>query len=91
MSTYLPANIVRIALVAACVICTLFFPWWTVLVIMILLAFHAVPWEVLIVGLMLDLLWLPSTSFFHPLPLFTLFSIALVWVLEPLRRQLLIF
>jgi hypothetical protein len=43
--------------------------------------------EVLLLGLLVDFLWLPDGSAF---PLFTLLGIALVWGLEPLRREFLL-
>lgn len=61
---------------------------WVVLIVMGLLALRWRAWEVLAIGLWMDLLWLPGIFFSH-LPLFTLAAIALVWGFEPLRREFL--
>ncbi|MDO8514817.1 MAG: hypothetical protein Q7S50_04700 [bacterium] len=68
----------------------LFFSWWILLVIMTLLALRWRAWEVPFLGLVVDLLWLPSVGFFYPIPFFTLFGLAVVWLFEPLRNQFLI-
>ena len=46
-------------------------------------------WEVIVLGLLVDVLWLPET-FFYGIPFVTLCAIALVWLLEPFRRELLL-
>jgi hypothetical protein len=43
--------------------------------------------EVLFMGMLIDLLWLPYDSALFSLPLFTVFAIVLVWILEPLRLE----
>ena len=70
------------------VIGAIFYSPWVPLVCMVLLAFRYPSWEVLILGLFMDFLWLP-TGFIYPLPIFTIVSIILVWGLEPLRREFL--
>lgn len=45
-------------------------------------------WEVIVIGLLLDVLWTPSVTSFA-VPTATIASLALVWGLEPLRREFL--
>ena len=47
-------------------------------------------WEVIILGALLDLVWLPATYSWHALPLYTATALVLVWGLEPLRAQFLL-
>lgn len=44
-------------------------------------------WEAVVLGFMMDMLWLPFEGI--AFPYFTLGSIAVVWLLEPLRTQFL--
>ena len=62
---------------------------WVVLSAMALLALRFRAWEVLVIGVAMDFLWLPSDSLIFPLPLFTLGALILVWGLEPLRNEIL--
>lgn len=62
-------------------------PWLTALCIL-MLAVRYPAWEVIVLGLCVDFLWLPSASAFA-VPYFTIGSLALVWLLEPLRMQFL--
>lgn len=64
-----------------------FLPWWVPLVCMIGLALRYPAWEVLLIGLVMDLLWLPGQGF--ELPVFLIAGIALVWICAPLRQQFL--
>lgn len=41
-------------------------------------------WEAVLVGLLVDLLWLPSLFAF---PVYTVTSLTLLWIFEPMRRQ----
>ena len=83
-------NKFRVALALLGVLGTIFAPPWVPLLIMGLLSLRFRAWEVLAIGLLMDFLWLPGGPLFHPLPLFTLASIVLVWGLEPVRSQFLI-
>jgi hypothetical protein len=77
-------------LVALCGFCgAVFAPWWVPLVCMVLLSLRYAAWEVPLIGLCMDLLWLPGTGHMM-LPVFTLFGVALVWLLAPLRQQFLL-
>ncbi len=62
-------------------------PWWLPLTCMVILAVLYPSWEILIVGLLIDLAWLPIESV--SLPLFTIAGIVLVWIFVPLRRKFL--
>ena len=53
---------------------------------MILVSMRFRAWETIVLGLLADMLWLPGGV--H-LPLYLIFSIALVWAFEPLRKELL--
>lgn len=43
-------------------------------------------WEALLLGLFVDLLWLPSGN----IPFFTIGAILIVWVMEPIRKEFLV-
>ncbi|HEY4514326.1 MAG TPA: hypothetical protein VJH69_03295 [Candidatus Paceibacterota bacterium] len=63
-------------------------PPWLPLICMALLALRFPAIETLMIGMLMDFVWLPSG--FGELPLFTIAAIIFVWGLEPLRRELLI-
>lgn len=65
-------------------------PWWLPIAAGIMLSLRWRAWEVLFLGLGMDLLWLPGASLFAHVPLYTLGALMLVWGLEPLRRRLLV-
>lgn len=46
-------------------------------------------WEAVVLGFIVDMLWLPNAYSLSSLPLFTLGAMAIVWVLAPLRAQFL--
>ena len=62
---------------------------WLPLVAMILLAVRYRAWEIVIIGLLLDFAWQPLGPFVSALPVFTVVSIILVWIFEPIRTQFL--
>lgn len=82
-------GLVRVALGLFALAGILFAPPWVPVSFAVLLALRFRASEVIVLGLLMDLTWLPVESFLHPLPIFTLGGIALVWVLEPVRSQLL--
>lgn len=84
------ANSFRPILAAVGGLCALFFFPWAALIVMAILAFRYRAWEVLLLGALLDFLWLPAGSLFAPAPVFTVLSIVLVWGLEPLRARYLV-
>jgi len=68
-------------------------PWWIPLICMILLSARRIAPEAVIIGVLMDFVWQGSAVLakapFHGVPLFTLFGLALLWGLEPLRRRFL--
>lgn len=64
------------------------YPWLTLL-IAIALALRYQAWELVAIGIFLDLLWLPDHVSLANMPLATLIALGLVVIFEPLRRQLL--
>ena len=67
----------------------LFAPWWVPLIFGTLLCLRYAAWEVLLLGLFVDMLWLPQTLF-TTIPLATIVAFFLVFGLAPLRKELLI-
>ena len=63
---------------------------WLVLIVMTFLALRFRAWEVLALGVSMDLLFLPEKFLYDPLPLFTFAGMLLLWGLEPLRKELFI-
>ena len=78
----------RTALAICGILSAIFAPPWATIIIMALLAFCYPAFEVLLMGLLVDFLWMPP-GFLHPLPIFTISAFALVWGLEPLRKEFL--
>ncbi len=81
-------NKVRIYLFLVGILAVVFAPPWMPLLVMLVCALRYAAWEVLLIGLLADFVWLPATPV--SLPLFTITSLVLVWGLEPLRREFLI-
>lgn len=79
---------IRLLLVLFGMLGALFFPWWIALCAMTLLAARWRAWEVPLLGLLVDLLWLPGVGFLY-LPFCMLYGLAIVWAFEPLRTQFL--
>lgn len=78
--------IVRIALALAAALGLLIGPAWLSIGAAVVSSLFFRAWEMLPIGLLADFLWLPARS---PIPLYTLGAIAIVWALEPLRREFL--
>ena len=83
------ADIVRVALALLAVLSAIFLTWWLPPIFMTLLALRWRAWEVPLIGLFVDFLWLPQTGLAH-LPLMTLYGMLVVWLLEPLRERFLL-
>jgi len=81
-------NKVRVSLFFLGVIAVVFTPPWVPLIVMVAAALRYAAWEVLLIGLFADLVWLPALPV--SLPLFTIASLVLVWGFEPLRREFLL-
>lgn len=80
---------IRVAIGVIGLFSAVFAPPWVALIAMTLLALRSPAWEVPMIGLAMDFLWLPG-SFIFPLPVFTLAALVIVWGLEPLRSELLV-
>ncbi len=65
----------------------LFAPWWVPVVCMVVLAIRYPAWEAPLIGLCIDLVWLSGGSV--SVPIFTIGAVLGVWLLTPLRNQLL--
>lgn len=86
---YLSAGSIRLVLGALGIVGTVFAPPWVPFCIMIFLAVCFPAWEVLVIGLIVDLLWIPE-SLLHTIPLFTVAGLVMMWGFEPLRREFLV-
>lgn len=81
-------TIFRPSLAMTAILGAIFAPPWVTLICMGVLAFRYAAWEVLFLGLLMDMLWLPA-GLAHPLPVFTMAGFILAWGLEPLRKEFL--
>ncbi len=88
MSIFFPSEIkIRFFFAVIGIAGAFFAPWWVPLICMIALALRYPAWEVLFIGLVMDLLWLPGEGF--EMPVFLIAGIVLVWICAPLRQQFL--
>ena len=78
---------VRIAIVVTGFVSAIFISPWLTIACMIALSIRYRAIEVLGLGLLVDLLWLPYDTFWYSFPLTTLLALILVWGLEPLRLE----
>ncbi len=62
---------------------------WVTAVCIVALAIRYRATEALLLGALLDLLWLPHDTVLTMLPLCTIISLILVWGFEPLRLEFL--
>jgi hypothetical protein len=62
------------------------FVWWIGAIFALALCLRYRAWEVVLFGVLLDILWLPSGAFYG-IPVATGVALVTVWALEPLRRQ----
>ena len=67
-------------------ISTLLLNPWVPAIAILALAFLWRAWEAILLGLFIDLLWLPPGH----LPYFTIGAIVVVWIMEPIRREFLV-
>ncbi len=63
-------------------------PWLTALCILALCIRYPA-WEAVALAFMIDLIWLPAELSLVTVPYFTILTILIVWLLEPLRMQFL--
>lgn len=92
MFTYYRFSKGRIALALACFLGVIFLPWWVPMLLALILSLRYRAWEIILIGMFADLYWM--SGFIAPsldsLPLATLYSIIILFIFEPLRRQLLV-
>lgn len=81
-------DLARIVLVLLALLGALFMPWWVPVLCMLVLSLRYEAWEVPLIGLWMDLLWLPGGHL--GIPYFTLFGLFVAWAATPIRRQLLL-
>lgn len=87
------ADVTRLALAVALFASVLLAPWWLPLTLAIALAARWRAGEVILAGILYDILWLPaavSFTSFDTIPLATFISVILVFLCEPVRRRLLL-
>lgn len=80
----------RLILAAACLVSAIVAPPWVPFLFALALAVRYRAWEIVAIGVFMDLLWLPRMAAFEYLPWATIIALALVVVFEPLRRELLV-
>jgi len=86
---YRPDTFVRVCVAIVGFAGVLFAPWWVPAICMLLLSLRYAAWEVPLIGLCMDFVWLPSGAHVA-IPLFTILGVMVVWLASPLRRQLLL-
>lgn len=75
----------RAVLACFLVVSVLFWPWWVSVALMVISAARTRAWEIILAGFAMDCVWLPHGT---P-PVFTLASICIIWLFEPIRARLL--
>jgi len=70
-------------------VAAIFWTWWIPAICILLLSLRFRAWEAVVLGVFMDMLWLSPDTGFHGLPLFTIYAIAIVWILEPIRSEFL--
>ena len=65
-------------------------PLWLTFLFGLALAARYRAWEVVVIAVCMDMIWLPESVSLHLFPMNTLVAIVLVLILEPLRRELMI-
>lgn len=79
----------RLILVAIAYIGAVALPYWVPLICLVLLSMRFRAWEAVGVGIVMDFLWVPAYGAF-PMPLFTVITIVILWMFEPLRSEFLL-
>ena len=80
---------IRIIIAAIGFLGAVFAPPWVALSCIVLLSLRYRAWEVIVLGLTVDFMWLPGGPSTHLFPIFTIVALIIVWGLEPLRLQFL--
>jgi hypothetical protein len=85
-------NYWRVLLSLAAVVGVLYAPWWVPAALVLALCVRFRAWEVILIGMFADLFWMPTFvgASFESLPLSTIYALVILFIFEPLRRQLLI-
>ena len=78
----------RLILDSVCLVSVIFFPFWISLILMTLTCVRFRAIEIMFLGLFMNFLWYPATPW-YAIPWFILFGIGIVWILEPVRAELL--
>ncbi len=79
----------RVLLVVVAFLSALAVPPWVPFLCALLLTLRFPAWEVIVLGVFIDLAWLPMNVSLASFPLGTTIALVLVWGLEPVRRELL--
>ena len=82
------STLLRTVLVLVALIGVIVGPPWLPLLCMILISLRWAAWDVLLIGLLEDFLWMPDTVL-QGIPFYTITALILVWGLDPLRREFL--
>lgn len=91
MSMWSRPNTIRVLFALVAFVSVVVGPWWATLIIAVALALRYRAWEVIGIGLLMDILYMPfpfSLSF-ETLPWGTIAAVVLLFGLEPFRRRLL--
>ncbi len=79
----------RVLLVGVAFLSAVALPPWVPFLCALLLALRFPAWEVIVLGVFIDLAWLPMHVSAGSFPLASVIALTLVWGLEPVRRELL--
>lgn len=80
----------RIFIALCGVLGALIAPPWVPMAAVVLLSVRWRAWEAPLIGLLIDFMWLPAGFSFSALPYYTLASLAIVWLFEPIRVRFLV-
>ena len=80
-------NNLRLILCALAIFSAVFISPYVTLALIVALSFFFRAWEVPVIGLLVDFMWMPASGYF--IPLCTVVAIVLVWIFEPVRNQFL--
>lgn len=83
----LSKNDMRLAVFILSLLSILFGPWWGLIVGTVALSVRHRAFEMVLLGAIADALWLPG-SLVYGVPVLSLTTLGIVWIFEPLRREL---
>ncbi len=87
------AENIRVVLALALFASVVFAQWWMPLAFAFVLSLRFRAWEVIAAGILYDLIWMPefvSFTSLESIPFATIAGLMLVFILEPLRKRLLV-